>query len=174
MNASTYGGANTACGPGCAAAPYCGGGVVSNGEQCDEGQAPERTTAATATAARACTLGPRCGDGIVNGSETCDSGAANSSTSSLPRRTALSSAGDGHLQPGEACDDWDAANIGGAAEVQPGLHALGPQCGDGFKNGTEQCDDGKNDGSYSTCKPDCTFALGNTAATARPTSARDV
>ncbi|MDB4993732.1 MAG: Multiple EGF-like-domain protein 3 precursor, partial [Myxococcaceae bacterium] len=35
---------------------------------------------------------------------------------------------------------------------------LGPKCGDGFKNGTDQCDDGKNDGSYGTCKNDCTIA----------------
>ena len=28
-------------------------------------------------------------------------------------------------------------------------------CGDGIKNGTEACDDGKNDGSYGRCAPGC-------------------
>ncbi len=28
-------------------------------------------------------------------------------------------------------------------------------CGDGIVNGTEECDDGVNDGGYGGCQPDC-------------------
>ena len=31
-------------------------------------------------------------------------------------------------------------------------------CGNGFKDGAEQCDDGVNNGTYGTCKADCTLA----------------
>ncbi len=158
VNASTYGGASsTACGPGCAYAPYCGDGVVSNGEQCDEGTGAGKNGSGYGHCSAGCTLGPRCGDGIVNGSETCDSGAANGSTGSPCKADCTLKCGDGALQPGEACDDGTAANVGGYGKCNPDC-TLGPRCGDGFKNGTEQCDDGKNDGSYGTCKPDCTFA----------------
>lgn len=32
------------------------------------------------------------------------------------------------------------------------------KCGDGVKDPGEQCDDGKDDGSYGTCNPNCTLA----------------
>jgi cysteine-rich repeat protein len=32
------------------------------------------------------------------------------------------------------------------------------RCGDGVKNGNEQCDDGHDTGAYGTCNADCTLA----------------
>jgi len=54
----------------------------------------------------------------------------------------------------EQCDE-------GAANGTPGSRCDGnckKKCGNGFKEDNEQCDDGKNDGSYGTCNPDCTLA----------------
>ena len=45
-------------------------------------------------------------------------------------------------------------------QVHPAC-VLGPRCGDGIQrtaDPVEQCDDGKNDGSYNTCNPNCTLA----------------
>ncbi len=74
VNLVTYGGTTQQCGPGCKWSGYCGDGVISNGEQCDDG-ASNGTGYGHCTAQ--CTLGPRCGDGIVNGPEKCDEGAKN-------------------------------------------------------------------------------------------------
>src|SRR5260221_460585 len=65
--------------------------------------------------------------------------------------------GDGIVTAGEACDRGAAMNTGAYGTCNANC-ALGPGCGDGIKNGTEQCDDGKNDGSYGNCAPGC--ALG--------------
>ncbi len=65
-------------------------------------------------------------------------------------------------EPPEKCDN-------GASNVSPASSPYGtgicttnctpaPYCGDGIKNGTEQCDDGVNNGSYGTCNPNCTLA----------------
>ena len=155
-NATTYGGTQKVCGPGCKFAPYCGDGVISNGEQCDEGMA---NGSGYGHCTASCTLGPRCGDGVLqagNG-EQCDDGVNNGSSGSKCNADCTLKCGDGVLDPGEACDDGAANNTGGYGKCNPDC-TLGPDCGDGIKNGPEQCDDGLNDGSYGTCNPNCTFA----------------
>ncbi len=155
-NATTYGGAAQVCGPGCTIAPYCGDAVVSNGEQCDEG--PKNGTG-YGHCATGCTLGPRCGDSILQApsGEQCDDGVSNGSSGDKCKADCTLKCGDGTIEPGEQCDNGAANNTGGYNKCNPDC-SLGQRCGDGIKNGTELCDDGKNDGSYGTCMPGCTLA----------------
>ena len=81
-----------------------------------------------------------CGDGIVAGAEQCDDG------------NTLS--GDGcsstcQLEPGYACgpDQWHPTALS--------TQCYQTVCGDGNKEGTEQCDDG-NTNPFDGCSPTCT------------------
>ncbi|HEX2690356.1 MAG TPA: DUF4215 domain-containing protein, partial [Kofleriaceae bacterium] len=153
-NLTTYGGTQQVCGPGCQVAPYCGDGVTSNGEQCDQGA---QNGAGYGFCSATCTLGPRCGDGINNGNEQCDDGINNGASSDPCRANCTLKCGDGVVDPGEQCDDSAANNTGGYGKCSPTC-TLGPRCGDGIKNSSEQCDNGSNTGAYGTCNPDCTLA----------------
>ena len=154
VNLATYGGAVKACGANCKWAPYCGDGVASNGEQCDDGTS---NGAGYGYCTASCTLGARCGDGIVNGPEQCDDGANNGTSGSNCTSTCTLKCGNGVIDPGEQCDSGTPRNTGTYDQCKSDC-TLGPYCGDGIKNGPEQCDDGKNDGTYGTCATGCVFA----------------
>jgi fibro-slime domain-containing protein len=144
--------------------PVCGDGVVTPGEECDEGSAnvaPSGNTYGKCTTS--CTLGPRCGDAVKNGSELCDNGVntdvyvtSSGGNACAPGCKLPASCGDGNINGanGEQCDGGTANNTGAYGHCRPDCR-LGPRCGDGIKNGTEECDDGKNDGTYGTCSPSC-------------------
>lgn len=127
----------------------CGNSFVDPGEACDDGNgAAADGCGATCqlepgwlckTAGAACEAAT-CGDGIVAGTEDCDD--------------AQTTDGDGGviddgcsavctLQPGFKCD-------------VPGQPCTATVCGDGLKEGTEQCDDG-NKNPYDGCTKDCTL-----------------
>jgi fibro-slime domain-containing protein len=149
-----------------ACGPICGDGVVSPGEQCDNGTA--KNLGGYNQCGTDCRLGPYCGDAKVTDAEECDNGTNDDdygSTSGcgpdckLPARC-----GDGKIQTAydEECDDGsnnvastDPNNAYGGCMSNC---KRGGRCGDGKVNGTEQCDDGVNDGTYATCNPDCTLA----------------
>jgi fibro-slime domain-containing protein len=154
VNLAIYGGTSKACAANCKYAPYCGDGIVSNGEQCDEGIS---NGAGYGSCSATCTLGPRCGDGIVNGAEQCDDGIKNDTSGSNCTAICTLKCGNGAIDPGEQCDNGTAANVGGYGKCNPDC-TLGPYCGDGRKNGSEECDDGKNDGTYGTCAAGCVLA----------------
>ncbi len=154
-NLSTNGGTTQKCGPGCVFAPYCGDSKVDgvNGEACDQGSNNGKGYGfCTST----CQLGPRCGDGVKQGGsgEACDDGSNNGTSTSLCQADCTLKCGNNVIDTGEACDNGTANNTGGYGKCNADC-TLGSRCGDGVKNGTEACDDGKNDGSYGTCAPGC-------------------
>ena len=149
--------------------PICGDGVVSPGEQCDNGA---DNTGGYNKCTADCLLGPYCGDALVDpDNEQCDNGKNDSDRGSdngcAPGCKLPSSCGDGSVQTewGEDCDlgaNNVAPNADGSApygaDVCTTSCLAGGYCGDGVTNGPETCDDGANDGTYGTCNPDCTPA----------------
>ncbi len=139
----------------------CGDGIVTAGEECDNGAANNDTLYGGCTTQ--CKWGPFCGDDIVNGPEQCDDGRNTTITASsttpgacapgckLPPRC-----GDGVLQPGEECDDG-ASNADAQCNGCSSTCKLNPYCGDANVDTAcgEQCDDGVNIGGYSYCGPNC-------------------
>ena len=141
--------------------PRCGDGIVTAGEECDNGTANNDTLYGGCTTQ--CKFGPFCGDAVKNGPEQCDDGMNTTVTSSSSNPNACAPGcklpprcGDGVIQPGEECDDG-ASN----ADVQCGGCSTtckqNPYCGDANVDTAcgEQCDDGVNIGGYSYCGPNC-------------------
>ena len=128
-------------------APYCGDGIVDEGEACDDGQA----NALAPDACRPdCTL-PVCGDGVTDGGEVCDDGNGDD-TDGCVQGCVAASCGDGFVQAGvEVCDDGNAADNDACVQG-----CVLNTCGDGFVHaGVEECDDGNNvdgDGCDNACK----------------------
>jgi cysteine-rich repeat protein len=92
-------------------AGYCGDGVISPGEQCDDGDLNSDGTYGGCTTQ--CKIGPFCGDGRVNGPEECDLGSANGKVDGKDGCTFVCTnpryCGDGILDSdrGEECDLGD-------------------------------------------------------------------
>jgi fibro-slime domain-containing protein len=150
LTLSGFNAAASVCGP------ICGDGILSPGEQCDDGS----NVGGYGKCQPDCVRGPYCGDGVVNGPETCDDGknvSAYGTTGCAPGCVTPPRCGDGQVQPvfGETCDDGaNDGSYGGCSSTCQ----FGPRCGDGSVNGpagAEECDDGANDGSYNNCAPGC-------------------
>ena len=127
----------------------CGDGRVSGSEQCDDGNAVSFDGCSSSCQVEAGWQCPTadakcstvCGDGIViAGHEQCDEGAANGAANSGCSATCT-------VTPGFACT----SPTPGATSV---CHRT--VCGDGVKEGSEQCDDG-NLVPYDGCSPTCTI-----------------
>jgi cysteine-rich repeat protein len=112
--------------------PGCGDGVVSDGEECDAGEAQP-----TDDCRPGCVLA-FCGDGAVRSGEACDDGNDVSGDGCEPDCT-LATCGDGVVDAGEECDSP------APAECTPSCTQ--PFCGDGFVSPGEECDAGPLNGS---------------------------
>jgi fibro-slime domain-containing protein len=157
-----YGG----CSTGCALGPHCGDMIRQQaaGEECDNGStnSPAVNPAYNACTT-ACLLGPRCGDGVrQSAQEACDNGFnedtyAHSADACGPGCTAVPSCGDGVVSAGvEQCDNG-MANSDGAYNGCRSDCFWGPYCGDGVKNGSEECDDPNGNVAYSANGTGCSF-----------------
>ncbi len=136
-------------GQACVSTVRCGDGRISGSEQCDDGNTISGDGCSstcqlepgwTCPVVAAACVAAACGDGILAGTEQCDDG------------NTLS--GDGcsatcQLEPGYACgpDQWHPTELS--------TQCYATVCGDGHKEGTEQCDDG-NTVPFDGCSPTCT------------------
>ena len=164
-NDLTYGGCRTDCKLG----PRCGDGIKNGSEECDVAQCANGAPCViggTCADASTCTLANNgvlcepdchlpaiCGDGIVNpgNGEDCDDARCLNGTACIVGGTPCS---DGSTCSANNLGDYSAAPHVNCAP----LCLWGPYCGDGVKNGPEQCDRGAaNAYGYGKCKPDCTL-----------------
>jgi cysteine-rich repeat protein len=125
----------------CAYLPYCGDGTIDPAhEQCDDADDDDADDCPRTCQAAAC------GDGFVRaGVEACDW----KHDPACTRECVPAHCGDGELQPGEVCDDGNAADDDACVGCEPAA------CGDGHvRAGVEACDDG-NDRDDDTCVDEC-------------------
>jgi cysteine-rich repeat protein len=124
---------------------YCGDGIVTPPEACDDGN-----KVATDACLPDCTVA-RCGDGYVHiGVEACDDGKA---TDYCTAQCRLTTCGNGRLDPGEECDDGNMDDTDACLS-----NCLFPRCGDGYvEKGVEACDDG-NTSNTDDCTNTCALA----------------
>jgi len=158
-NITLYDNTKKACGPECRRPHFCGDSNRDSdfGELCDNGTRNSDTAYGLGECDTKCIPAPFCGDKSKHASEECDDGTNNGTPMSLCDTSCHLKCGNAVLDPGEQCDRGAASNIGGYDGCNSNC-TLGPYCGDGFKQESEQCDDGKNDGSYGTCLPGCALA----------------
>jgi fibro-slime domain-containing protein len=143
----------------CVPVNLCGNGVLDGAEQCDDGNRNSGDGCSSScqiemgwqcpVPGSECT--PICGDGIVVGREQCDVGPVASSDA-------------GATEAG-AADGGAATGCSANCTIEPGYACTPPPgpsvchvtvCGDGIKEGSEQCDDG-NLVPYDGCSPTCTI-----------------
>ena len=160
----TYG--KNTCTNYCTKAPYCGDGIVSNGEVCDEGYLTGYKDGGDGTYGHCkadCTgIALYCGDGVwTQASEACDPTSSSWTLGTYGEKACTNKCvrpaycGDGHIDTanGETCDDGTANNVGGYGKCNSSCQ-YDTYCGDGkIQSGYEVCDNGSANtaSTYATC-----------------------
>ncbi|MBI4819307.1 MAG: DUF4215 domain-containing protein [Deltaproteobacteria bacterium] len=126
--------------------PACGDGKLDPTEACDDGNGIEADVCTNAC------LPARCGDGILAdlAGEACDDG--NLVDGDGCDSTCQPRCGDGIPFGSEACDDGNSDDLDACKN-----DCTRPACGDGVltRDGSEECDDGVDNGLFVGCLPDC-------------------
>jgi hypothetical protein len=155
VSSSSYG--PGLCTTRCWPAPYCGDGVVDveHGEGCDDG----KNTGLAGSCKTDCSAYiplSSCGDNKTDTGEQCDQGPTGGATCDASCRWRC---GNGVPDTGEQCDNGK--NDGSYGTCNPNC-TLAAYCGDGTKNGLEQCDLGAgnetNPYGANKCTKSCTTA----------------
>lgn len=135
----------------------CGNGVIEGTEECDDGAA---NSDSTPDACRTSCLNPSCGDGVIDQGEGCDDGNADDRDACLAS-CQPNVCGDGIQNP--SAEDCDVLDFGGQACTDLGflggtlscqascsfdLTACVGGCGNGVREGIEECDGADLAGSY--------------------------
>ncbi|MFO0738411.1 MAG: DUF4215 domain-containing protein [Labilithrix sp.] len=158
------------CNNRCLPAPRCGDKAVDGafGEVCDDGK-NDGTPGSCATDCKSFIPNVTCGNGTVNAGEQCDHGANNGKPGDSCDAHCHNTCGNGVKDPGnpgagipaEGCDNG--VNDGSYGGCTSNCQVAG-YCGDGIKNGPEQCDNGGSNQPVNTaygpgiCTQACTFA----------------
>jgi fibro-slime domain-containing protein len=133
----------------CISTVQCGDGIISGDELCDDGNPNPGDGCSdkcqvedgwSCPIAKAPCVAKKCGDGIVAGDERCD---------------------DGNSEDGDGCSakcqleaGWGCGRNEWRTDVDS-TKCYKTTCGDGHKEGLEECDDG-NTRPFDGCAPDCT------------------
>ena len=132
----------------------CGDGSKNQQAACDDGDTDQCTPGCNSV----CTgpgINAVCGDGVVQCNEGCDDGALNGScgkcNTSCTRRVGVCGDGVKDASCGEVCDDRNTQSGDGCRWDCKSTE----QCGDGYPDPNEACDDGNTASCGGTCKSDC-------------------
>jgi cysteine-rich repeat protein len=126
----------------------CGNGIVEANEECDFGTMNGPNTGCESDCKFSCTISPNsCDDGnACNGAETCGAVTVGGNAGQKCTATAPPANGTG-------C---------GGANICVNGSCVPPSCGDGFIEGSEQCDDGSLNGTAGDgCTATCTYVCQN-------------
>ena len=140
----------------CLPGGLCGDGVINGPEKCDDGKNTGLPGSCTADCS-AYVPSMLCGDGNLQAPEKCDDGANNGTAGSSCDKQCRLKCGNATVEAPEQCDNGLNDGTYGTCTSECKLAGY---CGDGLKNGNEQCDKGASNVAASTAYGDgvCTRA----------------
>jgi uncharacterized repeat protein (TIGR01451 family) len=137
----------------CEVEPFCGDGIVNNGEECDDANEDDHDGCS-----KYCEWKIECGNGILESGEECDDGNKYNGDGcdkyceiEAPEQTQC---GNNVVETGEQCDDGN-TNNGDGCNKYCLWEAI---CGNGVVEGDEECDDGNTD-DHDGCSKYCEWKV---------------